>query len=254
MLHDKNVEISISLGRIVSMTTTASMYARLPSKFDFTTYYLQQAGGGGPSSFPIYRARQRGGFIAPLLKRHGIPFLKWIGKQAASLATGVGNSYLEKGSLTKADLKAALKEQGKKSARSALDSLKQQVGGGATMNLRRDARLSALIPTSTKTRRGIIAPLHGIRPPFASEQEPYSFNSDKPQHSILKTVRRRRKGVIKKKKSSTKRTTRRTSKKGIKKPSSKKDKKTGRKNPRSSPAKVKRKQKKNLFNGTIFSK
>lgn len=53
---------------------TASVYTRLPSKFDFTSYYLQQAGGG--PTFPIYRARQRGGFLAPLLRRHGIPFLK----------------------------------------------------------------------------------------------------------------------------------------------------------------------------------
>lgn len=146
-----------------------SSYSSLPSKFDFKQYYLSQAGGSGPS-FPIFRARQRGGFLAPLLKRHGIPFLKWIGRQAASLATNAGNTYLEKGSLSKEDMKKMLKQTGKKAARSALDNLKQQIGSGPMMNQRRDGRLGALIPTVTKRREGTISSLHGVRPPLLSEQ------------------------------------------------------------------------------------
>lgn len=146
---------------------SSSTYSRLPSKFNFRDYYLNQAGGG--PSFPIYRARQRGGFLGPLLKRHGIPFLRWIGRQAASLASNAGNAYLEKGSLSKEDMKGMLKQQGKKAARSALDSLKQQIGSGAMMNQRRDGRLAALVPSYTKRREGTITALHGIRAPSLTE-------------------------------------------------------------------------------------
>lgn len=118
----------------------------LPSKFDFKTYYLNQAAGG--PTFPIYRARQRGGFIGPLIKRHGIPFLKWLGKQAASFASGASNKYLEKGELSKDDFKQLLKKQGKAAATTVLDKVKEQVGSGM-MNYRRDGRLSAILPDTT---------------------------------------------------------------------------------------------------------
>lgn len=122
------------------------MPVELPSKFDFKTYYLNQAAGG--PTFPIYRARQRGGFIGPLIKRHGIPFLKWLGKQAASFASGVGNKYLETGELSKDDIKAMLKKQGKAAATSVLDKVKEQVGSGY-MNYRRDGRLSTILPDTS---------------------------------------------------------------------------------------------------------
>lgn len=122
-----------------------STYKQLPTKFDYRSYYLNQSAGG--PSFPIYRARQQGGlsfgFLAPLLRRHGVPLLKWLGGQAATLASGLGNTYLQEGKLTKDAVKQQLKSQGKAAANTALDKLKQQFGSGL---LRRDARLSALIP------------------------------------------------------------------------------------------------------------
>lgn len=199
-----------------------SVYTRLPGRFDFNGYYMNQAGGG--PSFPIYRARQRGGFLAPFLRRHGIPFLKWIGKQAASLASGVGNQYLEKGSLSKSDLKQLLKQQGKKTAHSALDNIKQQVGSGATMNFRRDGRLSTLIPTTTRKRDGAIAPLHGIRPPFASEAS-HSLGSPPDHPSINRPVSSRKKRKTTSKRKPKKRTKKPA--KGKKKKSPSKTKKTG---------------------------
>lgn len=140
------------------------MYQQLPSKFDFTQYYLNQAAGG--PSFPVYRARQRGGsFLSPLIRRHGIPFLKWIGKQAASLAAGIGTSYLNKGSVSKDEMKQIFKKQGKEAAHSVLDRMKQQVGSGI-MTHRRDARLSTLIPLGTQQRDGMLTNQHMIRQPF----------------------------------------------------------------------------------------
>lgn len=175
----------------------ASVYTRLPSKFDFHSYYLNQAAGG--PSFPVYRARQHGGsFLAPLIRRHGIPFLKWIGRQAATLATGVGNRYLEKGSLDKSDMKNLLKSQGKMAAKSALDNIKQQIGAGPTMNFRRDGRLSTLIPTTTKRRDGVIAPLHGIRPPLHSEYS-HTLGSPPETETAHKVRRKKKKGGAKKK-------------------------------------------------------
>lgn len=178
------------------------MYHRLPTKFDYTSYYASQAAGASPN-FPVFRARQRGGFIAPLLKRHGIPFLKWIGKQAASLASGIGNSYLEKGSLSKADMKSLLKDQGKKSAKSALDSIRQQVGAGgrspmSAFNGRRDARLGAIVPSTTKRRDGVLAPIHGVRASYPSE-----MTSDASAPSFLQLPQKRRK-TTKRRKTSTK--------------------------------------------------
>lgn len=145
-----------------------SSYQQLPSKFDYTSYYLNQAAGG--PSFPIFRARQRGGaFLAPLLRRHGIPFLKWIGRQAASLATGVGGTYLDKGKVTKDDMKQMLKKQGKEAANSVLDKIKQQVGSGM-MTMRRDARLGTLLPmTGSERQDGIMSNLHRIRSPNSSD-------------------------------------------------------------------------------------
>lgn len=105
------------------------MYQQLPTKFDYTQYYLNQAAGG--PAFPVYRARQRGGsFLAPFIRRYGIPFLKYVGRQAASLASGVGNAYLSKGSVSKSEMKDLLKTQGKEAAHSILDKIKQQVGSG----------------------------------------------------------------------------------------------------------------------------
>lgn len=187
----------------------ASVYTRLPSKFDFHSYYLNQAAGG--PSFPVYRARQHGGsFLAPLIRRHGIPFLKWIGRQAATLATGVGNRYLEKGSLDKSDMKNLLKTQGKAAAKSALDNIKQQIGSGPTMNFRRDGRLSSLIPTTTKRREGLMAPLHGIRPPFASEYSHMLGSPPETESARQTTKRRKKKGGAKKKTKRTKATVKKT--------------------------------------------
>lgn len=234
---------------------SASVYTRLPSKFDFTSYYLQQA-GGAPTAFPIYRARQRGGFLAPLLKKHGIPFLKWIGKQAASLASGIGNQYLEQGTLSKADLKKALKQQGKKTARSALDSLKQQVGaggGGASMNFRRDARLSSLIPTHTQQRRGTISQLYGVRPPFSSEQnwEHNSFSASPDRKTRRKP---RKKQTVKRKsaKSTKTKAGRGHNKKATKKKKKNKTKKSGEKKKKGESSK-KAKESLNHLKHTIFS-
>lgn len=166
---------------------TASVYSRLPSKFDFHSYYAAQAAGG--PSFPVYRARQHGGsFLSPLIKRHGIPFLKWLGRQAATVATGMGNRFLEKGSLNKDDMKGLLKSQGKKAAHSALDKIKQQVGAGATMSHRRDGRLGSLVPTTTKRREGMLSPLHGIRAPFPSE---YALGSPPEVDSARKVSRKK---------------------------------------------------------------
>ena len=138
----------------------SSAYRQLPTKFDYTQYYLNQAGGG--PSFPVFRARQRGGsFLAPFIRRHGIPFLKWIGRQAASLASGAGSAYLNKGSLSKEEMKDLLKKQGKEAANSVLDKMKQQVGSG-TMTHRRDTRLSSLLPAGVN---GILSNQHWIRSP-----------------------------------------------------------------------------------------
>lgn len=142
-------------------------YHQLPTKFDYTRYYLDQAGGA--PSFPVFRARQRGGsFLAPFIRRHGIPFLKWIGKQAASLASGVGNTYLNKGGITKSEMKDLLKKQGKEAAHSMLDNIKQQVGSG-TMTHRRDARLATLVPMTTEQRDGILTNQHRLRPPALAD-------------------------------------------------------------------------------------
>lgn len=182
---------------------SASVYARLPSKFDFRAYYLNQAAGG--PSFPIYRARQHGGsFLSPLIKRHGIPFLRWLGRQAASVATGIGSTYLDKGSLNKDDVKGILKTQGKKAATSALDKLKQQVGAGSTMNFRRDGRLSALIPTTTRRKEGVITPFHGVRPPSGSELA-HSLGSPIDLTHAHRRVGKRKKGPGRRKGSSKKR-------------------------------------------------
>lgn len=180
---------------------SASMYTRLPSKFDFNAYYLNQAAGG--PSFPIYRARQHGGsFLSPLIKKHGIPFMKWLGKQAASLASGLGNQYLEKGSLNKEDVKSMLKSQGKKAAQSALDKIKQQVGSGPTMNFRRDGRLRTLVPVATNNKSGVIAPIHGIRPPLQFELA-HMTGSPTVSSPIMRTRRRSTKMKKKKKEGST---------------------------------------------------
>lgn len=144
-------------------------YDQLPTKFDFTRYYLNQAAGG--PTFPVFRARQRGGsFLTPLLKRHGIPFIRWLGKQAATLATGLGSTYVDKGRITKEDLKGMAKKQGKEVASSVLDKIKQQIGSGS-MTHRRDARLSSLIPVSTIHREGALTNRHMIRGPSHKEQK-----------------------------------------------------------------------------------
>ena len=110
-----------------------SSYGRLPGRIDYHRYFAEQAAGGGPS-FPIYRARQAGGlswgFLTPLLRRHGVPLLKWMGKQAATLATGLGKTYLDQGRLSRDDIKSQLKTQGKQAASAALEKLKQQMGSG----------------------------------------------------------------------------------------------------------------------------
>jgi len=148
-------------------------YDSLPTKFDFTKYYLNQAAGG--PAFPVFRARQRGGsFLTPLFKRFGIPAVRWLGKQAATLASGLGSSYLNKGKLTKDDVKGIVKKQGKEVAASVLDKIKQQIGSGS-MTHRRDARLSSLIPVTTAHRDGALTNRHMIRGPTAEEQQSSSF-------------------------------------------------------------------------------
>lgn len=140
------------------------MYNHLPTKFDYTQHYLNQAAGG--PSFPVFRARQRGGsFLSPFIARHGIPLLKWLGKQAATLATGFGSAYLDKGKISKEDMKHMLKKQGKEVAHSVLDRIKQQVGSGGSMTHRRDARLAALVPMATDAMDGLLTNQHRLRPP-----------------------------------------------------------------------------------------
>ena len=173
----------------------SSVYQHLPTKFDYTQYYLNQAAGG--PSFPVYRARQRGGsFLAPFILKHGIPFLKWIGRQAATLATGVGGAYLDKGKLSKDDMKALLSKQGKQTAHSVLDKIKQQVGSG-TMTHRRDARLSTLVPLSTETRDGILTNHHRLRPPSRSEGFTDIFNKSTASSMMATNRKRKRKSKSK---------------------------------------------------------
>ena len=129
-------------------------YNQLPSRFNYERYYLDQAAGG--PSFPIFRARQSGGFsfgfLAPLLRRHGVPLLKWLGGQAATLASNLGNTYLQEGRISKENLKNQLKTQGKAAAGSVLDKIKQQIGSG----MYRDARLGALVPRFAGTANGLL--------------------------------------------------------------------------------------------------
>lgn len=253
----------------------SSSYQQLPSKFDYTQYYLNQAAGG--PSFPVYRARQAGGsFLAPFVRRHGVPFLKWLGKQAASLASGVGSAYLNKGSISKSEMKDLLKQQGKQAAHSVLDKVKQQVGSG-TMTHRRDARLSALIPlTTTQQRDGILTNHHRIRPPIAGEGLASLFpgrhlTGRRKQARKTKTSRRKSKAGARSEtnhvRSSLKRGTKRkaTKKRGKGKQGIKRGKKGGKKKisgrmmtgKRNKTGKISRgggkRSVKNPFNHTIFS-
>lgn len=145
-----------------------AVYNQLPSRFNYEKYYLDQAAGG--PSFPIFRARQSGGlsfgFLAPLLRRHGVPLLKWLGGQAATLASNLGNTYLQEGRLSKENVKNQLKAQGKAAAGSVLDKIKQQIGSGM---YHRDARLGALIPKYTGNANGFLTNQHHIRGPNVSE-------------------------------------------------------------------------------------
>lgn len=154
-----------------------SSFYKLPSKFDYYRYYSDQAAGAGPP-FPVFKARQKGGFIAPFVRRHGVPFLKWLGKQAATFATGVGKTYIDKGKVTKEDMKDMLKSQGKNIASSVLDKIKQQVGAGS-MTHRRDARLSALVPQTTiPAQSGLLTNHYKIRGPNLKALMPPTYDSD----------------------------------------------------------------------------
>lgn len=229
----------------------ASVYSRLPSKFDFRQYYLSQAAGG--PTFPVFKARQRGGFLFPILKKHGIRALKWLGRQAAELGTSAGNAYLEKGSLSKDEMKGMLKAQGKKAARSALDSIRQQIGSGPTMNQRRDGRLAALLPSTTNRKEGAITPLHSIRPPLLSEHS-HSLGSPPEVDRLIgripkkRSSRKRRKSVSKSKKS------KRTPKKKRVAKAKKKGKKTAAKSKGKTKKEKKKKKAKSEPETTIFSK
>lgn len=194
------------------MAALPLIYSALPSKFDYTQYYLNQAAGG--PSFPVYRARQKGGsFLAPFIRRHGLPFLKWVGRQAASLASGVGNTYLNKGNITKADMKDLMKQQGKDAAHSVLDKIKQQVGAG-TMTHRRDARLSALIPMTTSDKRnGILTNQHRVRPPMPHEGVSTFLEGSAPKRKTT-TRRKPRKTKHRSKSNSGKKKSTRHAKKG----------------------------------------
>lgn len=216
-----------------------STYDSLPARFDYARYYQQQA--SGYPQFNVFRARQRGGFIVPLLRAHGIPLLRWLGKQAASLATSAGTEYLNKGSLSKQDIKGLLKKQGKAAAGSALDRLKQQLGSGM-MNHRRDMRLHSLtMPTSQQD---------GFLPNLLRSRGPSSFRAITNRKSS--GVTRRRKNGRKKKTVTATRKTNKT-KRTKTTPSSKRKRKRISKTTSNRSGKNKKKKTSNSFNHTIFS-
>jgi hypothetical protein len=233
-----------------------STYDSLPSRFDWSSYYAQQA--AGMPQFPVFRARQRGGFLVPLLKAHGIPLLRWLGKQAASLATTAGTQYLNKGSLTKDDMKGLLKKQGKVAANSVLDRLKQQVGSGM-MNHRRDMRLHSLLTPSAQ-QDGLLTNVHRLRGPNLFPMTNRSRGGVK-----SRVKRRRRKATAsvssgrrgKKKKTASKKKKaggRKTAKSSISSSASRKNKKKSKTTTkRKSSAKRRKKTTTARFNHTIFS-
>lgn len=225
----------------------ASTYSRLPSKFDFRQYYLSQAAGG--PTFPVFRARQRGGFLFPILKKHGIRALKWLGRQAAELGTSAGNAYLEKGSLSKDEMKGMLKTQGKKAAKSALDSIRQQIGSGPTMNQRRDGRLAALLPQTTRRKEGAISALHSIRPPLLSEHS-HSLGSPPEVDRLIGRIPQKRKSKKRRKTVAKSKKTKRTSKSTKKSKQGKKSAVTS----KSGKKKKKKEKAKSDPETTIFSK
>lgn len=218
-----------------------STYDSLPSRFDWSSYYSQQA--AGMPQFPVFRARQRGGFLVPLLKTHGVPLLRWLGKQAASLAATAGSQYLNKGSLSKADMKGLLKNQGKTAAHSVLDRLKQQVGSGM-MNHRRDMRLHSLL-TPTAQQDGLLTNVHRVRGPSLSS--PFLSNP-------------KLRGRRKKTKTTGKKRRRKAAKAGADSPKNKKKKKNSKtakkrktSNKKTGVKKRKTTRKNKSFNHTIFS-
>lgn len=215
-----------------------STYDSLPSRFDWNSYYQQQASGF--PQFPVFRARQRGGFLVPLLRSHGIPLLKWLGKQAASLATSAGSEYLNKGSLSKQDVKGLLKKQGKVAAHSVLDRLKQQLGAGM-MNHRRDMRLHSLL-SPTAQQDGLLTNVHKVRGPGLF-----------PASRIAAIKKRRSKGS-KKSKAVTSRSKPKKRKSTAKRKQPKaKSKKTNKKKQAKKIPISTRKRAKKAFNHTIFS-
>ena len=210
-------------------------YNQLPSRFNYERYYLDQAAGG--PSFPIFRARQSGGFsfgfLAPLLRRHGVPLLKWLGGQAATLASNLGNTYLQEGRISKENLKNQLKTQGKAAAGSVLDKIKQQIGSG----MYRDARLGALVPRFNGNANGLLT----------NQSQGYNPESIFP---VRQTSKGKRKGKSQGKSQGKRKGKRRKTVKGKK---TGKGKKTSGKVPKRKTPKQRKPRKKAASSHTIFS-
>lgn len=127
---------------------------------DFTRHFQHQAGAGF-SDLTIFRGHpyQRGYGIGSLLKRFGVPILKFLGKQAIKTGIDIGNDYL-----SGSNLKQSIKKQGKASLRSVirdglgqLDNLFDQTGSGIRKRKRKLATNNRKTTVAKKRKKDIFS-------------------------------------------------------------------------------------------------
>lgn len=122
---------------------------------DFTSHFQRQAGAGF-SDLTLFQGHpyQRGYGIGSLLKRFGVPILKFLGKQALKTGVNIGNEYL-----SGTNLRQSIKKQGKAGIRSALeagigqlDNILNQSGSGIRKR-KRKTKSKRKKPSATKRRK-----------------------------------------------------------------------------------------------------
>ena len=105
---------------------------------DYGPYFLSQVETGSSSSSPDFISsrgvawrRQSGNGLFSFLRRAGKQLLRFVGRQAAGLATSVGKSYLENSRLTKEELRDALKSQMREAASDLVEKARSKLQGGS---------------------------------------------------------------------------------------------------------------------------
>lgn len=129
---------------------------------DYDSYFLAQVTTGSSSVSPDFISsrgvawkRQSGSGLFSFLKRAGKPLLRFLGKQAAGLATNVGKSYLENSRLSKEELREALKTQMREAASDLVEKARTKLQGGSGLAAWRRRVVTGKVrrKTATKARR-----------------------------------------------------------------------------------------------------